>query len=188
MKPYSKFRLLLGIAYLIGFGSSEVAAQSPAGALPPPPDPSHIPFFATPLALPSNIPWKGDPARGEQGYSLIAGSGKSGLYAGLTKWLPGHHSHPHFHDQTRYIYVVSGTWWVSSSNKEDASTMYPMRAGTFVTDVANTVHWDGAMAGDEPAVILLFGMGPVVTTYVDEQGKPLPSGTAGANTSTQPQR
>jgi quercetin dioxygenase-like cupin family protein len=188
MKLASKFRILLGVALLVDLGMGQAVAQDLAGALSPP-DPTHIPFFPTPLTLPSNIPWKGDPARGEQGYSLIGGgSGSSGLYAGLTKWLPGHHSHPHFHNQTRYIYVVSGTWWVSSSNKEDTSTMYPMHAGTFVTDVANTVHWDGAKAGDEPAVILLFGMGPVVTTYVDEQGKPLPSGVTTSSTPPQPQR
>jgi quercetin dioxygenase-like cupin family protein len=188
MRRFSKIRFPLVIVSLLGFGISGSAAQGPASSRPPPPDPTHIPFFPTPLTLPSNIPWKGDPARGEQGYSLIAGSGKTGLYAGLTKWLPGHHSHPHFHNQTRYIYVVSGTWWVSSSNKEDISTMYPMHAGSFVTDVANTVHWDGAKAGDEPAVILLFGMGPVVTTYVDEQGKPLPSTGSSAGTSAQPPR
>jgi hypothetical protein len=39
---------------------------------------------------------------------------------------------------------VSGTWWVSSSNVYDERTTYPFHAGTFSTDVANTVHWDGA--------------------------------------------
>jgi hypothetical protein len=49
-----------------------------------------------------------------------------------------------------------------------------MHAGTFVTDVANTVHWDGARAGEkEPAVLLLAGMGPVKTVMVDSTGKPL---------------
>jgi hypothetical protein len=187
MKRASKLQLLLGIAILVGFGIGGSKAQGPAGSLLPP-DPTHIPFFPTPMNVPSNIPWKGDPAHGSQGYSLVGDSDKPGMYAGLGKWLPGHHSHPHFHSTTRYIYVVSGTWWVSSSNKEDVSTMYPMHAGTFVTDVANTVHWDGAKAGDEPAVILLWGIGPVVTTYVDEQGKPLPPGTTGVNTSAQPQR
>jgi hypothetical protein len=52
--------------------------------------------------------------------------------------------------------------------------------GTFSTDVANTVHWDGARTGEkEPAVILLTGMGPVRTVQVDENGKPLPPGGRG---------
>jgi hypothetical protein len=41
--------------------------------------------------------------------------------------------------------------------------------------VKNTVHWDGARAGEkEPAVLELVGMGPVKTIQVDENGKPKP--------------
>ena len=66
-----------------------------------------------------------------------------------------------------------GTWWVSSSNVYDERTTYPFHAGTFSTDVANTVHWDGARTGEkEPAIILLTGVGPVKTVQVDETGKP----------------
>jgi quercetin dioxygenase-like cupin family protein len=81
---------------------------------------------------------------------------------------------PHFHDQDRYIYVVSGTWWVSSSNHYDPKTTYPMPAGSVVQDVANTVHYDGARAGGPPAILELVGMGPVKTIQVGEDGKPLP--------------
>ena len=67
---------------------------------------------------------------------------------------------------------MSGTWWVGSSNVYDERTTYPFHAGTFSTDVKNTVHWDGARTGEaQPALILLSGMGPVVTQNVDEQGK-----------------
>ena len=52
-------------------------------------------------------------------------------------------------------------------------TTYPCHAGTVSTDVANTVHRDGARSGEkEPAVIVLTGVGPVKTTQVDENGKP----------------
>ena len=34
----------------------------------------------------------------------------------------GSFSKPHFHDQERYAYVVSGTWWVSTSNVYDEKT------------------------------------------------------------------
>ena len=82
MKPASKLQLLFGIAIFVGFGISGSMAQGPAGA-PPPPDPTHIPFFLTLMALPSNIPWKGDPARGSQGYSLSGDPDRPALYAGL---------------------------------------------------------------------------------------------------------
>ena len=112
----------------------------------PPPNPANVPFV-----LPKDIKWNGV----------------------LIKWAPGAFSRPHFHDQTRWIDVVSGTWWVSSSNVYDERTTYPFHAGTFSTDVANTVHWDGARTGEkEPAIILLTGVGPVKTVQVDENGKP----------------
>ena len=80
---------------------------------------------------------------------------------------------PHFHDQERYAYVISGTWWVSTSNVYDEKTTYPVHAGTVAIDTANTVHWDGARLGEkEPAVLVLVGMGPVKTVQVDENGKP----------------
>jgi len=134
----------------------------------PPPDPSHIPFV-----LPKDINWTGDPAR-QQTAVLYGDQGKPGPYGLLIKWAPGAFSRPHFHDQNRQIYVVSGTWWVSSSTVYDERNTYPFHAGTFATDVANTVHWDGARTGEkEPAIILLTGMGPVTTIQVGEDGKPL---------------
>ena len=41
--------------------------------------------------------------------------------------------------------MISGTWWVSSSDTYDLSKTYPMVAGSVVTDLANTeVHFGGA--------------------------------------------
>jgi hypothetical protein len=42
--------------------------------------------------------------------------------------------------------------------------MYPIPAGTFVTDIKNTIHWDGAKAETGPAILLLVGEGPVAST------------------------
>jgi hypothetical protein len=75
---------------------------------------------------------------------LFGDPNKPGLYGVVYKWYPGNFSQPHFHDQERYAYVISGTWWVSTSNVYDEKTTYPVRAGTVAIDTANTVHWDGA--------------------------------------------
>jgi quercetin dioxygenase-like cupin family protein len=104
---------------------------------------------------------------------------KPGLYGVVIKWYPGNFSQPHFHDQERYAYVISGTWWVSTSNVYDEKTTYPVHAGTVAIDKVNTVHWDGARTGEkEPAVLELVGMGPVKTIQVDETGKPKPAAPA----------
>ena len=144
---------------------ADVSVIDPPG---PVPDPSHIPFVP-----PSKIKWEGNP-QGEQHFALFGDPNKPGIYGQLLKWNPGAGSRPHFHDQDRFIYVISGTWWVSSSTHYDPRLTYPMPAGSYVEDVANAVHWDGARAGGPPAVLELVGMGPVKTIQVDENGKPLP--------------
>ena len=145
-----------------------VTVNDPAGA---PPDPSHIPF-----TLPKDIKWTGRPGQQETAH-LYGDPSKPGPYAVLIKWYPGNFSHPHFHTAPRWIYVVSGTWWVSSSSVYNEKLTYPVPAGSFVQDMVNTIHWDGSRAGDkEPAVLLITGIGPSANTAVDENGKPVPRG------------
>lgn len=123
----------------------------------PVPDPSHITF-----TIPKDIKWK---TSGGSDQAVIFGDpDKPGIYGLLIRWHPGSFSHPHFHSTDRYVYVVSGTWWVSSSDTYDPGKTYPMPAGSVVTDLANTVHWDGAKDGG--ALLELVGMGPVLTTQV----------------------
>jgi quercetin dioxygenase-like cupin family protein len=134
----------------------------------PVPDPTHIP-----VTLPKDIKCVGKEGSA-QTCKLFGDPSKAGLYGLIIKWWPGHFSKPHFHDQDRYAYVLSGTWWVSTSNVYDERTTYPVHAGTVSIDVKNTVHWDGARTGEkEPAVLELVGMGPVKTIQVDENGKPI---------------
>ena len=121
------------------------------------PDPSHIVFTA-----PKDIKWK--MGTGSDQAVIFGDPDKPGLYGILIRWHPGQFSRPHFHNTDRYAYVISGTWWVSSSDTYDLSKTYPMPAGSVVTDLANTVHFDGAKDGD--AMLELVGMGPVTTTPV----------------------
>lgn len=159
MRPF--FHTAFGVGLAFGLCAA-------ASAQPVMPDPSHIPFV-----LAKDIAWVGDP-KGEQRATLFGDPNQPGPYGFLLRWNPGSFSKPHFHSADRWIYVVSGTWWVSSSNVYDESKMYPLPAGTFATDMKNTVHYDGAKAGGPPATLELVGMGPVATTQVDENGKPKP--------------
>jgi quercetin dioxygenase-like cupin family protein len=141
-----------------GTGANNIDALTHSGPIPtaiPRPDPSHIP-----IVFGKDIQWK----NGEGESPLFGDPSKPGIYGVLIKWLPGHNSKPHFHSTDRYIYVVSGTWWVSSSTTYDKRKMYPIPAGSFVTDIANTVHWDGAKESTGPCLLLLVGEGPMRTT------------------------
>jgi hypothetical protein len=115
---------------------------------------------------PDQIEWKNN--GGNRTANLIGDPAKSGLYVQMLTWLKGNNfSHPHFHPNDRFITVLSGTWWVGSGDKFDpANLTVPMKAGTFVTDLAKGVHWDGAK--DEDTTIIIIGEGPATSTQVEE--------------------
>ncbi len=147
----------------------QLLTQGPTTKIPLP-DPGHIP-----LVFGKDIPWKG--GEGSQSATLFGDPSKPGIYGVLIRWMPGHNSTPHSHSTPRYAYVVSGTWWVSSSTHYDPSQMYPVPAGTYVTDVPNTTHWDGAKAETGPVVLMLVGEGPVQTIrYVPKDPSKAPEG------------
>ena len=147
----------------------QLLTQGPTSKMPLP-DPGHIP-----LVFGKDIPWKG--GEGSQSATLFGDPNKPGIYGVLIRWMPGHNSMPHSHSTPRYAYVVSGTWWVSSSTHYDPSQMYPVPAGTYVTDVPNTIHWDGAKAETGPAILMLVGEGPVKTIrYVPKDPSKAPEG------------
>ena len=135
----------------------QLLTQGPPKTSQPLPDPSHIPII-----FGKDIHWKGNES--EKSAVLFGDPSKPGIYGVLIKWEPGHNSRPHFHSTDRFAYVVSGSWWVSSSTHYDPTKMYPVPAGSFVTDIKNTIHWDGAKSETGPAILLLVGEGPVKST------------------------
>lgn len=177
MRPAAKILIVTAIlacgvaagALAQGVGSSEIAKASVNDPPGPAPDPKHIPFIH-----PEDIKWEGDPTRGSQSFRLFGDPSKPGPYGQLLKWYPGTGTRPHVHDQDRFVWVVSGTWWKGDTLPYDPKKSFPMPAGSWLTDKAGEVHWDGVRAGAEPAVIYIVGMGPVKTTALDYDGKPLP--------------
>lgn len=58
----------------------------------------------------------------------------------------------------RFAYVLDGTWWIGTGSKFDPATMAPTTAGTFISVLANGIHWDGAK--DEDTTVLFIGERP----------------------------
>jgi quercetin dioxygenase-like cupin family protein len=124
------------------------------------PDPKVLTY-----SLPDQIKWTGMPGQSQQ--AILAGDpSKPELYVMLVKWYPHHMSRPHFHPNERYITVLSGTWWVGTGSKYDPDSTYPMKAGSFVTDLAKQIHYDGAK--DEECVLEIVGMGPATSTGAEK--------------------
>ena len=86
-------------------------------------------------------------------------------------FAPGRGSHPHFHDQARYITVIKGTWWVSLGSEADVynpDKMTPVKQGSFIFEPAFGHHYD--MAKDEEVIVQIMGPGPVKTTQLENNG------------------
>ncbi|HKM69989.1 MAG TPA: cupin domain-containing protein [Stellaceae bacterium] len=126
----------------------------------------------TSVTLPSAIDWgswiKGFPPHSGEVATLYGGLDKTGPYVVFMKWYPGFMSAPHTYATDRLSVVLSGTWWVNSGADFDPANAVPVPAGGFVRRAARTPHYDGVLASaKEPAVIALFGLGPVDLKLVD---------------------
>lgn len=108
--------------------------------------------------LPKDIKWVANTAAGSETAVLVGDPAKPGLYVVLQKWLPHHNSRPHSHPNDRFIYVISGTWWVNTGPNYDPDGMKPMPAGTFVTHFGKQIHYDGAKDGE--TILQIVGIGP----------------------------
>ena len=93
-----------------------------------------------------------------------------GFYVLRYTFPAGTFSSPHFHDQDRFITVISGVWHAGIGPSGDRDNPVPLTAGSYMKHPAGAAHYDGAK--DEPAVVEIRGMGPVQTIFVDESGEP----------------
>ena len=114
---------------------------------------------AVAVTLPENIQWR--KGANNDTATLQGDPSKPGIYIQLLRWHAGNMSRPHYHNTERYIYVISGTWWIGTGKKYDPASTYPAPAGTYVVDHANEIHYDGAKDAD--CVLEIVGMGPVTT-------------------------
>lgn len=107
-------------------------------------------------------------ANGSRSVTLFGDPSKEGLYVIQITFPPGRGSRPHYHSTARYITVMKGTWWVSSGPEAavyDPDNMKPVEAGTFIYQPPNGHHYD--MAKDEEVTVRIMGMGPVITTSLE---------------------
>lgn len=108
------------------------------------------------LPRPASPPGSGEMAK------LYGDINEPGPYLVLMKWNPGWFSAPHSYATDRIQMVVSGTWWVNSGADFTPDKAAPVRAGGYVKRAARTFHYDGVPHwGAEPALIAIFGIGPV---------------------------
>ena len=89
-----------------------------------------------------------------------------GLYIQRNRFPPGAFSAPHYHDQDRFVTVISGVWYTGIGPSGDRDDTVPLSAGSYMKHPAGGVHYDGAK--DEEVIVEIRGMGPVNTIFVAE--------------------
>ena len=151
---------LHSLAILAFIATSAVAQTTAPANNAVPLDPAKIP-----VTLAKDLKWEG--ADGEKRVYLYGHPDKPGPYAVLYRWEAGHNSKPHTHTVDRYGYVISGTFWNSTSPTEDKSTMVPVPAGSFVVHKAGQIHWDGGVDGT--SYVMITGQGPINTKWLDQK-------------------
>jgi anti-sigma factor ChrR (cupin superfamily) len=150
-------RLMIALA-LTGTGALGYAA----GAATANQDVSILNPAAIRLLVPKDIKWR--PAAGLSGTetaTLVGDPSKPGFYVIMNRFQPGSFSRPHYHADDRYIVVLKGTWWAGTGARwNPAGGTVPVEAGSFAVHSGKQVHYDGARAGGDEAVVMIFGQGP----------------------------
>jgi hypothetical protein len=131
-----------------------------------PPDPRET--FVLPYEKISFQAWSNLPPDSGQMATLYGDLNKPGQYLVMMKWNPGWFSAPHSYATDRICVVVLGTWWVNSGDEFTPQSAVPVGPGGYVKRTARTPHYDGVPSRQhEPAVIAIFGLGPVDMQLVD---------------------
>ncbi len=100
-------------------------------------------------------------------HNIIVGDpSEEGIYVMRIEFGANATSPPHFHDQDRFITVISGEWGFGRGASGDCAKTIPMTEGAFIMHPKGAVHYDGSCNG-EPVVVQIIGMGPVTTTRVE---------------------
>ncbi|MBI2993806.1 MAG: cupin domain-containing protein [Gammaproteobacteria bacterium] len=117
---------------------------------------------------PADIKWVSSTAMpGLSAAKLIGDPEQPGPYVMRARFAPGVMTPPHTHTADRYVVVISGTWYVGTSENFDPGNTRGLPAGSLMKHPAGAVHYDGAK--DEEVVVQISGMGPVKTEFI---GKP----------------
>ncbi|MCW2593187.1 MAG: hypothetical protein JWQ86_5614 [Mycobacterium sp.] len=131
-----------------------------------PPDPRET--FVQPYQELAFETWGNLPAGSGEMAMLYGDLNKPGPYLVMMRWNPGWFSAPHTYATDRTCVVVFGTWWVNSGNDFLPDDAAPVGPGGYVKRTARTPHYDGVLQGQpDPAVIAIFGIGPVDIQLVD---------------------
>ena len=137
-------------AVVLTLAAAFLTTERPVGAQAPTVDRGSRDY-----TLPDQMQWR-DTENGQTA-NLYGDPSKPGLYAYILKRPPNVWAKPHFHDNDRFVTVLEGTFWVGTG-KFDPQRTVPLKAGSFVRDIARGIHFDGTK--EDGATLYFVGIGP----------------------------
>jgi mannose-6-phosphate isomerase-like protein (cupin superfamily) len=118
---------------------------------------------------PEEVVWNDRPGYDGVKFAVVHGDPtKPGIYVIRAKFSPGTMTKPHWHQEDRYVTVVSGTWYTGEGDNFEPDKTLPLKAGSFMVHPARAHHFDGAK--DEEVIVQIVGLGPSSTTPLDAAG------------------
>lgn len=102
------------------------------------------------------------------GVVLYGDPEKEGFYVIRGRFGPDVRTPPHFHDQDRFVTVISGTWHFGTGKAGTCEGTKPLGPGSFAMHPKGAVHYDGSCDG-RPVVVEISGQGPVKTTWLKKE-------------------
>lgn len=105
----------------------------------------------------------------ENGSAIVVLEGdpqSEGFYIQRIRFPAGMFTRPHYHDQDRFVTVISGTWYTRIGDDGGHDDMVPLSPGSYMKHPAGGVHYDGAKDGE--VIVEIRGMGPVKTIFLED--------------------
>jgi quercetin dioxygenase-like cupin family protein len=158
-----------------------------AASLAPVADALELDPGAVNFVTPEQMKWR-DPSDQSptNGVRLLGDQNKPELFININKFKPGRMGNPHHHPNERYITVIDGAPWRGTGTVVDPANATRVPKGTFMTDHAGKVHWDGTK--DESGAYLIVGIGPATQTEVPKAPGPWAGGDPSAVTIVFPEQ
>ncbi|MGY5812226.1 cupin domain-containing protein [Rhizobium sp. LEGMi198b] len=107
---------------------------------------------------------------GQSAEMLYGDPTKAGLYTVLLRLEPHKRIMPLSHPDSRFVTVLSGTFYVGFGNTYDETKLNALPAGGIYTEPANANHFGETR--DEPALVAITGYGPSGTNYANPADAP----------------
>jgi hypothetical protein len=110
--------------------------------------------------------------KGQSAQVLYGDPTKPGLYTVLLRLEPHKRIMPLSHPDSRFVTVLSGTFYIGFGDKYEQTGLKPLPPGGIYTEPAHVNHFGETR--DEPVLVAITGYGPSGTTYANPADAPKP--------------